>query len=132
MSERLEQLYTAVASKWVQLATTPLTAAIMERFHPMRTSRLMFGSSFNPGMHAIAAVASAIRADRHTVPADAALKKAEITIFEWIRDALSQWRKARDDALERLFDAIYGSALVRCTKHEAGGSVREKLLSGTN
>jgi Protein of unknown function (DUF3141) len=113
VSERLDELYTAAASKWVQAATTPVTAAVMERLHPMRVSRLMFGSAFNPAMHAVASVASAIRADRHPMSADAPLKKAEMAMFDGVRDALSQWRKTRDDALERLFDALYGSAVGR-------------------
>ena len=113
VSERLDELYTAAASKWVQVATTPATAAVMERLHPMRVRRLMFGSAFNPPMRAVAPVASAIRADRHPVSGDAPLKKAEMAVFDGVRDALSQWRKIRDDALERWFDALYGSVVGR-------------------
>ena len=113
VSARLDELYTAIASKWVQAATTPLTAAVMEQLHPMRASRLMFGSAFNPAMHVVASAAAAIRADRHPLSADFPLKEAETAMFDGVRDALSQWRKTRDDALERLFDAIYGSAVGR-------------------
>lgn len=110
MSERLDELYTAVPSKWVQAATNPITAAAMEWLHPMRVSRMMFGSAFNPAMHALASVASAIRAERHPVSDDAPLKKAEMMIADAIGESLMQWRKLRDAALEGLFVGVYGSA----------------------
>jgi hypothetical protein len=75
----------------------------------MRVARYMFGSSFNPFMLRISAVASEIRGDRHAVPNDAPLRKAETAMFGAVREALTQGRTLRDEALERLFDRLYGS-----------------------
>jgi hypothetical protein len=119
LSEQLDSLYTATLSKWVQAATNPYAATIMEWLHPMRVSRHMFGSSFNPAMHAFAFLASRIRNDRHAVSDDAPLKKAEATMFDAVSSTLTHVRTARDEALERLFDRIYGSDVVSTDDHLA-------------
>ena len=109
LSEQLDSVYAATLSKWVQSATNPYTATLLEWLHPMRVSRHMFGSSFNPAMPIIASVASTIRNDRHAVPDDAPLKKAEATMFDAVRETLTQARVTRDNAMEQVFDRIYGS-----------------------
>ena len=113
MSERLDAIYSRTLSQCIQATTTPITAAAMEWLHPMRVGRYMFGSSFNLFMHGIAAVAAAIRNDRHAVSDDAPLRKAETATFDAVREALTQGRTIRDDALERLFDRLYGSGAIR-------------------
>ena len=109
LSEQLDSVYAATLSKWVQSATNPYTATLLEWLHPMRVSRHMFGSSFNPAMPIIASVASTIRNDRHAVPDDAPLKKAEATMFDAVRETLTQARVTRDNAMEQVFDRFYGS-----------------------
>jgi hypothetical protein len=85
----------------------------------------MFGSSFNPAMPIIASVASMIRNDRHAVPDEAPLKKAEATMFDAVRDILTQARMTRDDALEQVFDLIYGSRGAPADDHSA--NVNQKI-----
>lgn len=116
-SEQLDSVYTTTLSKWVQSVTTPYTATLMEWLHPMRVSRHMFASSFNPSMPVIASLASTIRSDRHAVPDDAPLKKAEAAMFDAVRETLSQARVTRDDALEQVFDRIYGSGTASTDDH---------------
>lgn len=53
--------------------------------------------------------AAAVRNDRHALPDDASLKKAEAAVFDSVREALSRARVTRDDALEQVFDRVYGS-----------------------
>jgi hypothetical protein len=108
LSGHLDDLYTATCSAWVQAMTTPVTAAVLEWLHPMRVSRFMFGSSFNPVMHVIAALASAIRNDRHAVDDVSPFRQNETAIFEAIGGALTQGRMVRDHALEALFEHLYG------------------------
>src|SRR5207249_3591763 len=103
LSEQLDSLYTAMFSKWVQAVANPFTAFVLEWLHPMRVSRHMFGSSFNPFMHKVTAVASAVRNDRHAVPGDSPFKQAETAIFDAVGQALTHGRTIRDDASERLF-----------------------------
>ncbi len=109
VSGQLDSLYGATLSKWIQAVANPYAATFMEWLHPMRLSRSMFGSSYNPAMHALASVASTIRNDRHPVPDDAPLRQAEAKIFDAVHEALANGRIARDAALESLFDRIYGS-----------------------
>jgi hypothetical protein len=108
-SQQLDTLYTATLSKWVQSVTNPYMATLMEWLHPMRVSRQMFSSSFNPAMPLLASLASGIRNERHAVPDDAPLKKAEAEMFDAARETLTRARVTRDDTLEQLFDSIYGS-----------------------
>jgi hypothetical protein len=112
VSERLDGLYSAFPSKWVQAATTPLTSMLLEWLHPMRASRFMFGSAFNPFMYGLASVAATLRADRHPVSEDAPLKMLEVAMTELTRENIARWREARDQSLERLFDSIYASGPV--------------------
>jgi Protein of unknown function (DUF3141) len=109
LSEQLDRLYTATLSKWVQAVTNPYAATVIEWLHPMRVSRQMFGSSFNPAMPVIASLASTIRNDRHVVPDDAPLKKVEAAMFDAVRETLTHARVTRDDTLEQLFYRIFGS-----------------------
>jgi hypothetical protein len=111
VSEQLDALYSATLSKWIQATTTPLIAAIVERFHPMRVSRFIFGSSIHPMMRVLASVANAIRKDRHAIPDTAPLKTVEQAAFDAVRDLLIQFRTNRDSVLEQMFDCLYGSGL---------------------
>lgn len=127
VSDRLDDLYTVVASKWVQAVTTPLTAAVMEWLHPARVNRFMFGSAFNPTMHVVASLAASVRADRHSIADDARLKRAEATMSAAVRDALVAWREMRDAALERMFDCLYaGSNEIRAASSASHAYAIEK------
>lgn len=63
----LDTVYTNTLSPWVQAAGTPIAAAMLEWFHPMRLGRHMFGSSCVPMTLDVRALAAAIRKDRHRV-----------------------------------------------------------------
>ena len=125
LSEQLDSAYTAALSKWVQSATNPYVATFMEWLHPMRVSRHMFGSSFNPAMPVIASLASTIKNDRHAVTDDAPLKKAEAAMFDAVRESLTLVRVTRDDALEHVFDRVYGSGGISADEHSA--NVNKKM-----
>lgn len=113
VSEQLDTLYSSTLSKWIQATTNPITTSAMEWLHPMRVSRYMFGSSFNPFMHGVAAAASMIKRDRHATPDDAPLKKIEAASFDAIHDVLTQARTFRDAGLEQIFDHVYGGGSVQ-------------------
>jgi hypothetical protein len=125
VSEQLDSIYAATASKWIQAATTPVSAAALEWLHPMRISRFMFASSILPMMRVVAAQAGAIREDRHAVPETAPLKLLEQTWIDAVHDALIQFRTSRDKALEQLFDWLYGSGA------DPGKPAAEPTLSHT-
>src|SRR5262249_26238652 len=49
-SERNDALYSVAFSPWIKALSTPASAAILESLHPMRTSRLLFATAYNPWM----------------------------------------------------------------------------------
>ncbi len=117
-SEQLDAWYTATLSKWIQAGTTPFTAAALEWLHPIRVSRYVFGSSFNPWMYGVEAAARMIADRRHMLPDDHPLKQNEAAFSKAVHDSLVQWRKVRDAVYERWFDVLYGSGLNASTRTE--------------
>jgi len=109
ISETIDNAYTRIFSNWIQMTASPASAAMLEWMHPMRTSRMMFGSSGNPLMSVTAGLAAAIRRDRHPVADDDRLKQAEFEAFKVIADMLASGRKLRDHALEKMFERLYGA-----------------------
>ena len=109
VSEQWDTIYSSAVSKWVQATTNPISTAAGEWLHPMRASRYMFGSLFNPFMYGVATIASAIRGNRHPVADDTPFKLTESALAKGVHEALTQFRTTRDEALEKLFDRLYGS-----------------------
>ena len=112
VSHGLDALYARWLSPWVRMAANPLVATTLPWLHPMRMSRYLFGTPFNPFMQGVATLAEAIRADRHAVPDNAPLKEMEARAFAAVHDALLQARETRDAALEHLFTGAYGTAVA--------------------
>ena len=55
----------------------------------------------------------------YPVPETAPLKMFEQAAFDTVRDALNQYRNARDKALERAFDWLYGSGVEHASHRPA-------------
>ncbi len=122
VSDQLDALYTQWVSPWMRMAANPFVATLLPWLHPMRTSRYLFGTAFNPFMQGVAAFAQAIRADRHPVPDTAPLKQSETQAAQAVHDALRQARETRDAAFERLFAGLYGSGAVSVAQRVNAGS----------
>ena len=108
VSNANETFYRTFVSPWVRALSTPGSASLLKRMHPMRTSRLMFSEKFNPWMAAVAAVAAAVRAQRKPLGAE---DPATATEHAWIGDAtrtLAAAREQRDRLYETAFSALYG------------------------
>jgi len=112
LSEWNEDLYRVFASPWVQAASTPWSAAMLEWLHPMRTSRYLFSEAFNPGMRELATLAAFIRRERHPVGAENPVKAIETQVLSRIGEAIEAGRKLRDTLYERIFEQAYGAASV--------------------
>jgi hypothetical protein len=129
VSRLMDSAYSATSSGWVKAFTTPLTAAAMEWLHPMRLSRQMFGSSWSPAMAVIHDLAAGVRKERHSVLDDVPLRKQEEAWFEFIGQVLAQARSNRDDALERLFDCLYGRSIDVGPPQAAGTPVEHVAMA---
>lgn len=108
VSTRLDDLYSFTLRKWVSAISTPMSAQLLELLHPMRVSRLMFATRFNPLLRALAPAAELIRRDRHAVPETNVYKAAESDIFDVIHDLITEVRRLRDLGYELCFEALYG------------------------
>ena len=108
VSSRLDELYSATLGNWVRATSTPLSALLLEWFHPMRTSRLMFATAFNPLSSILMPLASSIRQDRHVAPDTNPYKAAELKAFDTIGGAITEARRQRDTTYERWFELLYG------------------------
>jgi hypothetical protein len=108
LSTQLDALYSATLGKWIEATSTPYSAALLEWLHPMRTSRYLFASAFNPWLRAISPFASVITQHRHGVSEDNPYKACEIEATEAAHKLIAQSRQLRDLMLEHLFGALYG------------------------
>jgi len=108
VSAQLDALYAATLGKWIEAISTPLSAQWLEWLHPMRVSRYMFGSDFNPWLRALAPVAASILRDRSSIPDTNRLKVREIEAFDAVRHLITKGREVRDQGYEFWFEALYG------------------------
>ncbi len=108
VSEINESVYATFVSPWVQAAANPWVAEALKWLHPMRTSRHMFSTAFNPWMRGVAMLAETAAKDRAPLPEDHPLLEREREFIGQVSDAIKTVRKGRDSASERLFNLIYG------------------------
>lgn len=106
-----EAFYSTFVSPWVRAMTTPATAEALRWLHPMRASRLMVSTAFNPWMAALAPVAAGIRRTRQPQPADHPALRAEAAAIVATTRQIETVRKARDAALEQIFSLLFGAGM---------------------
>jgi hypothetical protein len=109
LSERNEALYRLFVSPWVQAATTPWSAAMLELLHPMRMSRQLLSEAVNPWMQWVAVLAALLGNERHPVGPENPFKEAEAKFRSQVGEAIEAGRKLRDAFLEQLFEQAYGA-----------------------
>jgi hypothetical protein len=125
LSEKLDNIYSATLGKWIEAFSTPLSAMLLEWFHPMRTGRYAFATAFNPWLRAMAPLASAVAERRHSISDDNLFKAREVETFGAVRDLVARWRRQRDLNYERLFGALYGH---QQTQDAAETQVARKMI----
>lgn len=108
VSRTNEAIYSTFISPWVRAMATPITADALTWMHPMRMSRLMFSSTFNPWMAGLAPVAASIRNSRQPLPDNHPARLAEDKAVADTTQQIEAVRKARDAALERMFGLLFG------------------------
>lgn len=107
LSEANEQLYKMFVSPVVQCFSNPLTAAMLEWLHPMRTSRYLFSETFSPWMQVVAKMARAIDQGRTPLPSDDVFLARERQFLSDISDAIEEGRKRRDAIEEEVFKLLF-------------------------
>lgn len=134
LSEQNEFIYRTFASPFVRAFASPWGGDCLKWLHPMRASRYMFAERFSPWMAVVKAGAAAVDAARSPVAQGNPYLAVERAASESVSHALEAFRKARDQAYETTFSALYGQqpgAVARSTaEHQAeAGSHDLKPLS---
>ena len=106
-SEANEALYRTFVSPWVRAISTPWSASMFQRLHPMRTSRLIFSEKFNPWMAALAGLATVVRTQRQALDPEDPVAELERTWIEEITKTFAAAREQRDRIYESAFSALY-------------------------
>jgi len=108
VSRTNEAIYSTFVSPWVRAMATPLTADALTWMHPMRVSRMMFSTAFNPWMAGLASLAANIRESRQPLPDNHPARLAEDRVVGDMTRQLEAARKARDATLEQVFGLLFG------------------------
>ena len=129
VSEVNQQLYDRFASPVLKTMANEASAKLLRESNPARVERWWF-SDLNPAMAWVQSAADAVRQQRQPVSADNPLLKAEREVSGRIEQVLDQFRDSRDEAMERLFKALYGSpwlaAAVGIDNRQASGAPTDR------
>lgn len=118
-------LYQTFMQPWVHAVTTPESAELLARLHPLRLSYEMM-SDRNPWLAWLAPVADRVRENRRPAAKDNPILQAQEAVSDMIESSLDQWREARDAMYERTFEAIYGSPWLQTLMgHDASEAARQ-------
>ena len=105
-------LYQTLLAPTVCAVTNEQTAKWMREMHPARLQYSVF-SDRNPFMAWVESAAETVRAARQPVESENALLSLEQQTSKYISEGLDHWRVLRDQSLENLFFAVYGSDLLQ-------------------
>ncbi|CAZ89706.1 putative alpha/beta-Hydrolase [Thiomonas arsenitoxydans] len=109
VSEANERLYRDWAGPLVRALANPWSAAVLERLHPMRTSRMLLSGEFNPWMGAVRELARQVGQRRKPLPPEHPLMASESDAVRRTGAAIGAWREWRDGQDERMFALLYGA-----------------------
>jgi hypothetical protein len=112
VSDITEGLYRTFVRPWIQPWVTEASAEALRRLHPNRL-QLSLWSDRNPWMWGVKQLAETVRRHRRPVSADNPFLALEREVSAEIERSLDRYRDARDRAIERVFNAMYGSAWLQ-------------------
>ncbi|WP_238122751.1 MULTISPECIES: DUF3141 domain-containing protein [unclassified Xanthobacter] len=112
VSEINHSIYRTFFQPAVRALATPQLAELLFKANPLRLSYSGFADT-NPLMKPVARTAAAVAAARRPVPADNPFLTAQKLVSDQIIAALDGFRDLRDQGVERLFFALYGSPLLQ-------------------
>jgi len=110
VSEINLQLYKNFVAPAVRAMVTPQFAEIARQLHPNRMRFAMF-SDENPGMQFVAKVAEGLER-RPFLSEQNPMARMEKAVADWVSTSLATAGKERDNFVEQLFLAVYGSPLL--------------------
>jgi pimeloyl-ACP methyl ester carboxylesterase len=108
VSEFNQHAYELFAQPLVQSMSNEWTAKLLREFHPLRFQRWAF-SDANPWLWWLGPTAQAVKAHRHAVGPDDALRTAEKRNADFISASFDFSRAIRDAFTEAVFFSVYGN-----------------------
>jgi len=116
-------LYRNLLQRWVQSASTPLSAQWLQVLHPLRIGYEGW-SDRHPLAPLLAGVAAQVRAQRMPVDDDNPFLQLQEAMSGAIEKALDRYRDQRDALYAAIFDTVYGSPAVQAlagrSEHDTG------------
>ena len=108
ISEWNEQLYKTTISPWITAFSSPVSAEVLKRFHPMRIGTALFSEAFNPWMWPVKMFAPLIEEARLPAEEFNQFVAMEGEGGRSVSGLLDSWRQTRDSLNEHLFTMLYG------------------------
>ncbi len=112
VSEANLALYCQFVQPLIRGSLLPVQAEWLRQAHPARLGYTAFADR-NPFMAWVGPLAEQVRAARQPVPEDNPGRQLERQVSTVVERALDGVRDARDAASEKLFQAVYGSAVLQ-------------------
>lgn len=112
LSELNNTLYTTFVQPWLKPWITPQLAAAVLAMQPLRLRYATF-SDKNPMMAGLSPLAEKARAERQTPDPENPFLKAQEQASNIVTKCLDTYGQLRDQTLETMFHAIYGSPFIQ-------------------
>jgi hypothetical protein len=112
VSELNNALYRTFLQPWIKMMSGPEVARAALELNPLRLGYSLL-SDRNPMMRGLVPLAKRAQVERMSAPADNPFIAMQQQFSETMVEALNLFRDLRDNLLEQIFHAVYGSPLVQ-------------------
>jgi hypothetical protein len=126
LSETNAGLYEQLVAPMVRSMASESVAEATRRLNPLRVQRWAL-SDMNPMVWPIAALATAVRANRQACAADNPYRAMERDAAKAVERAMETATEARDKAVEQVFGALYANPLARTAAGLAAAPAQQPL-----
>lgn len=101
-------LYRGFLQPWVRACTTPWTADVSSKLHPLRVTYELW-SDRNPFASSVARAAESVKEARAPVTADNPFLQMQTAMSNAVIASFDFYRDMRDAAVEQIFETVYGA-----------------------
>jgi pimeloyl-ACP methyl ester carboxylesterase len=131
VAEINQGVYDTFMSPWVKAISNPWSAAWTRHMNPARVERWLL-SDLNPAMWGVKILADTARSLRQPVSPQNPLLEGEGRVSHAIEQGLDGYRAWRDDTVELLFKAIYGSPRLAALVGLKPGSTQRRTAEANS
>jgi pimeloyl-ACP methyl ester carboxylesterase len=131
VSQLNNAIYERYVQPWLKAMVTPQFASAVLAMQPLRLSYAMF-SDKNPMMGCVSRAAERARAERKAPEADNPFLKIQEQVSQGVTQSLEAFGQVRDQMVEAVFHAVYGSATLQAALGIDRAGVRVRPKPGTS